>query len=415
MKNSLFIVLTGVFLLFSCSDKNPKNPFWNIHIIDASFSGADGVRLADVNKDGLVDVTTGFEEGGFTKVYIHPGMEKVKQPWPSVIVGKTPDVEDAVFADLDRDGAMDVISCTEGKNRKIYINWAPVHPDDYLDSSKWSSEIITASDGLTQWMYAVPYQLDGKNGTDIIAGAKGQDAMIGWFQAPEDPRNMADWTWIPIGPATWIMSIILRDMDSDGDMDIVVSDRKPGATRGVRWLENPGTDLLDKGEPWINHFIGGQDAEVMFMDLADIDGDGLEDAICCERSRQKIYFWRRLDASGLNWKEYVIDLPLDVGKAKSVKAGDIDGDGKLDIVLTSYPEENDTLEGVTWFSFKDNPFEATWQRHHLGGMKGKKFDRTELIDIDGDGDLDVMTCEENYGADSWGLGVIWYENPHLSR
>ena len=30
----------------------------------------------------------------------------------------------------------------------------------------------------------------------------------------------------------------------------------------------------------------------------------------------------------------------------------------------------------------------------------------ELIDLDGDGDLDVMTCEERKN-----LGVIWYENP----
>jgi hypothetical protein len=35
----------------------------------------------------------------------------------------------------------------------------------------------------------------------------------------------------------------------------------------------------------------------------------------------------------------------------------------------------------------------------------------ELLDLDGDGDLDVLTCEENYGPDSQGLGVIWYENP----
>jgi hypothetical protein len=130
---------------------------------------------------------------------------------------------------------------------------------------------------------------------------------------------------------------------------------------------------------------------------------------------RKYLFWHRLDTSGLNWKEFIIDLPDAVGKAKSVKAGDMDGDGKLDIVLTTYPEENDGHEGVAWFSFKENPFETSWQRHHLGGMKGKKFDRAELIDIDGDGDLDVMTCEENYGTDSWGIGVIWYENPHSNQ
>ena len=35
-------------------------------MIDASSRGADGVRLADVNGDGLMDITTGWEEGGIT-------------------------------------------------------------------------------------------------------------------------------------------------------------------------------------------------------------------------------------------------------------------------------------------------------------------------------------------------------------
>ncbi|HBM76648.1 MAG TPA: VCBS repeat-containing protein, partial [Verrucomicrobiales bacterium] len=37
---------------------------------------------------------------------------------------------------------------------------------------------------------------------------------------------------------------------------------------------------------------------------------------------------------------------------------------------------------------------------------GSKFDLIELIDLDEDGDLDVVTCEELAG-----LGLIWYENP----
>ena len=31
-----------------------------------------------------------------------------------------------------------------------------------------------------------------------------------------------------------------------------------------------------------------------------------------------------------------------------------------------------------------------------------------MIDLDGDNDLDVLTCEERHN-----LGVIWYENPAL--
>ncbi len=40
----------------------------------------------------------------------------------------------------------------------------------------------------------------------------------------------------------------------------------------------------------------------------------------------------------------------------------------------------------------------------------KKMDNAFLVDLDGDGDLDVATTEENGG---W--GVIWFENPALSK
>lgn len=49
--------------------------------------------------------------------------------------------------------------------------------------------------------------------------------------------------------------------------------------------------------------------------------------------------------------------------------------------------------------------------HNLSGPEGIKYDRIELLDLDGDGDLDVLTCEEEVGVRHEGLGVIWYENP----
>jgi hypothetical protein len=52
------------------------------------------------------------------------------------------------------------------------------------------------------------------------------------------------------------------------------------------------------------------------------------------------------------------------------------------------------------------PMEKTRKTHPISGPLGIKFDLVKLIDLDGDGDLDVLTCEE-----SENLGVIWYENP----
>ena len=180
-KTILFLFLISLFF-----EINAQNSAWKIHVIDSSYSGADGVRLADVNNDKRLDITTGWEEGGYTKVYIHPGYEFVKDLWPSVIAGKTPSVEDAVFADIDGNGIMDIVSSTEGENKKLYINWSPENPLDFLDSSKWETEILPSSDGIMQWMFAIPAQIDGSNGVDIIAGSKNLEAKIGWFESPEN-------------------------------------------------------------------------------------------------------------------------------------------------------------------------------------------------------------------------------------
>ncbi len=406
MKYALIFVLFFSFL----PKGQAQNTFWKRHVIDASFSGADGVRLADVNNDNLMDIATGWEEAGFTKVYLHPGYEQVRQKWPSVIVGRTPSVEDAVFMDIDGQGGIDVISSTEGKDRKVYIHWAPAHPDDYLDQNQWTMEALPASDSLKQWMFANPAQIDGTNGLDIVVGTKGYDAQIGWFKAPKDPKNLASWTWNPISPATWVMSIFIRDMDQDGDLDIVVSDRKRGKTNGVRWLENPGSIKKQKQE-WENHFMGGRGLQVMFMDMADLDGDGLEDAIVTEYTNQQIVYMRRLDNSGLKWQPYTINIPEITGRAKAVKVGDINGDGRLDLVHSTNTLGDTDKAGLIWLSYTNEPTEQVWESHPLSGPEGFKFDRIELLDLDGDGDLDVLTCEENYGTDSRGLGVIWYENP----
>jgi hypothetical protein len=49
----------------------------------------------------------------------------------------------------------------------------------------------------------------------------------------------------------------------------------------------------------------------------------------------------------------------------------------------------------------------------ISGAPGVKYDLVVLVDMDGDGDLDVLTSEETAEDGSKkGLGVIWYENPN---
>jgi len=381
---------------------------WRRHVIDEASRGADGVRLADVNGDGLADITTGWEEGGITRVYINPGPDKAGETWPAVTVGRTPAVEDAVFVDLDDDGAVDVVTCCEGKTRAVFVHWAPGGKDKYLDAGEWKTEAVEDSVGKTQWMFCAPVQLDGKHGPDLVLGSKGAGGAIGWYESPANPRNAGDYKWHEISKAGWIMSLLCLDMDADGDMDVLTSDRK-GALRGVRWLENPGVPT----EAWTNHFVGARDWEVMFLRPDDFDGDGLTDILLAARQgrdKQRIFFYYRKDKTGLNWVEKAIPFPAISGNAKGVAAGDIDGDGRRDVVFSCERADGDK-SGVMWIR---NEGDNEWSGREIAGGAGIKFDRIELLDLDGDGDSDVLACEErgkNTKGKKGGMGVFWYENP----
>ena len=274
----------------------PGEP-WARHVIDASSQGADGVRPADVNGDGLTDLATGWEEGGVVRAYLNPGPDKVREPWPAVTVGEVASPEDAVFADLDGDGAWDVISATEGRSRAIYFHWAPSDPARYLDAAAWTTERLPGSHGITQWMFALPADIDGAHGLDFFAGSKGEPAYIGWWQAPADARRLEDWIWRPLYRAGWIMSLIPHDVDGDGDLDLVASDRT-GDRRGALWLENPGA--AEAAGPWIEHRVGpvGRD-EVMFMTVADLDQDGLDDMLVAVKDGP-LLFYRRLPGASID-------------------------------------------------------------------------------------------------------------------
>ena len=418
-------LVVATFLAVSTAAQTPPaGPPWARHVIDGTGRGADGTKLADVNGDGHPDVVTAWEEQGETRLYLNPGHKAAKSPWPRVTLGRTPSSEDAVFADLDGDGQMDVVSSCEGKTQRVFVQWAPANPAERMSADAWQQDEFPATRGVTGWMFAEPLQIDGKHGVDLVVGGrvgggKGR-SVLGWLESPPRARDVAEWRWHPLIEMHWTMSIVLEDMDGDGDRDILYSDRS-GPTKGIYWLENPGAKNSGMATAWTKHPVGAADvAEVMLLDTGDSDGDGLRDIAApiivakteaaTPHRHSRIAWFKRLDASGRRWSAQQTPAPAGTGSVKSVAIGDIDGDGRADLVA-SCENAKAELIGVYWL--KQQPPGArgatAWEAFNIAGAPGIKFDLVRLLDLDGDGDLDVLTNEEREGGG--GLGVVWYENP----
>jgi hypothetical protein len=400
-------------LALTASAQEHEGP-WKRHTIDDSSKGADGVRLADANDDGLMDIATGWEEGGIVRLYLNPGPEKSKEKWPAVTVGPAKSVEDAVMVDLDGDGAMDIVSSCEGKTKTMFVHWGPKDKAKLLDEDAWVTEAIPATVGKQMWMYCLPIQVDSRRGIDLVTGSKGKGAAVGWLESPEDPRDLKAWRYEKIEDAGWIMTIQRSPINHPpwlkGEANlfppkqrdyepvyeqVLISDRKGDKDHRVYKLHFP---IQENGGLTIPLC---PPAEYMFACDSEIHlGDRYFNLFSATRN-------------GKIWYEGSVNDPLffpnpfGVKHGKAIKAGKIDIDAHMDLVHTANTQGEKGKPGVAWIKLIPGVDPKDWPAYDISGLEGKKFDRLELIDLDGDGDLDVLTCEE---ADN--LGVIWYENPY---
>ncbi len=186
------------------------------------------------------------------------------------------------------------------------------------------------------------------------------------------------------------------DVDGDGDTDIL------GAAQldnDITWWENTAGD----GSAWTEHLIDGDFAGAAAVYPADVDGDGDTDAIGAATFGSLVSWWENTAGDGSAWTEHTVDTGY---SALSVVATDVDGDGDTDIVGGGYPPlvwwENTVGDG------------SAWTPHVIGTVPAGP-QSVSVADIDGDGDPDVLRTDEVANNVTWwentaGDGTAWTEH-----
>ncbi len=244
-----FLIVFGFLISFAYADSP-----WSLHIIDNSFSGADGVHLFDIDGDGFQDAVVGWEESGKVILYKNPGSRKVKKKWK-----KHPLFPTGYFSVCDMGDDFDGFSIV-----------APVGTSSKNNTHTAAKLIqLRFEDGVTQYtlidiVMDKPLPKDkpayvtkgiacgdlNNNGlVDLVFSFSGHG--VGVFAALAQSRDFSrPWKLVDVSSRKYNHfskgikhdNIELVDIDGDGDLDIVTTEENGGTFLpnglGLIWFEN---------------------------------------------------------------------------------------------------------------------------------------------------------------------------------
>jgi len=173
-------------------------------------------------------------------------------------------------------------------------------------------------------------------------------------------------------------SVALGDLDSDGDLDMVVAN----ISEANRVYTNDGSGNFTDSNPLLSA------SDISFsIALGDVDSDGDLDMVVADGRANQVY--TNNDGAGS-----FIDSGQALGASFStfVALGDVDGDGDLDMVVANLDAQvyNDEANRV----YKNNDGAGSFI--DSGQALGTNYSQSiALGDMDGDGDPDMVVANRN--------------------
>jgi VCBS repeat protein len=353
-----------------------NNWHWKRHVIDSDKPlRSIFIRSGDLDGDGKKDIIT----GGFW--YRNPGIINAK--WERILIGDSFN-NIALVYDFDGDGDMDLLG-TEGKGSdpNSTVVWA-------RNNGSGDFNILTdmpeADGDFLQGIAVDRFQNDM---IQVALSWHGEGKGIQLLTVPPDPSD-SEWSIFKISDLSQDEALSSGDIDRDGDVDLLL---------GTKWLRNDGSS-------WEVMTVNNTTEPPDRNRLADINRDGKLDAVVGYEAISKpgklAWYEQKGETSSPEWEEHLIGV---ITGPMSLDVGDIDKDGDPDVVAGEHNTEEPS-RAKTYFFENGDGRGTNWITHiiHIGD---EHHDGTQLVDIDNDGDLDVISIGWTHP------NVIIYENKLL--
>jgi hypothetical protein len=362
-----------------------NNDFTTQQVISTAADGASSVHAADLDGDGDLDVLSASNTDDKIAWYenrLNDGINNDFNPAQKVI-STTADLATSVSAtDVDGDGDMDVLSSSRIDDK---IAWY----ENTTGTGIFSTEkVIDAF--ADEAMCVTTGDVDGDGDLDVLSSSR-IDMMIVWYENLSIHRSaLIPQQSIISTVADFPVDIIASDVDGDGDMDALAAFNNDNL---IAWYENISCNPL----AFSPHSISSAAMGAQSVYVADIDRDGHLDVLSASQADDKIA-WYKNNGLAVFGAPNVISTSAD--GASAVFAVDVDGDGDVDALSASQSNGE-----IVWYE-SDGAYPPAFTDHLISSLAAGALD-VLAIDLDGDGDIDVLSASQ---GDAGSGKLAWYEN-----
>ncbi|TAF98378.1 MAG: hypothetical protein EAZ47_00450, partial [Bacteroidetes bacterium] len=261
---------------------------------------------------------------------------------------------------------------------------------------------VDISSGALSYPYDVSMaDIDGDGKLDIIVVIRGS-SRITIFRNISNTGSLAATSFadkVDFLVGTVPYAVAVADLDGDGKQDIAVANASSNNVSVLRNISSAGNISLEAA---VNFSVGNGPQSIA---IGDIDGDGKPDIVTANHSARNIAILRNVATSGtINSSSFLARVNTSLGSSSrptSVALADVDIDGKLDIIVANSLEHSVAVfRNLTSIGTID----ATSLATKVDLATGEFPASVATADIDGDGKLDIIT------ANGWSNSISVHRN-----
>jgi hypothetical protein len=356
-------------------------------IISNNVNDASVVYASDIDGDGDNDVLYGKYDNKIAWKENLDGLGNLGAE--QILTTSVNGLRDIKTADIDGDGDLDVLSASENDDK---IAW---YENTDGVGSFGGQIIISTNVNYPQTIHTSDIDGDG----DLDISTVSSDHVLVWLENTDGQGNFLSEHLTTLSDYTDYdaFETFPIDIDLDGDIDLITG----GIQGSLTWFEN----MDGQGTFGTEHPIGFGRGGISFK-VADMDLDGDLDVVFI--SSYDVFWSRNIDGFGL----FELSIEYTLNSPDIISTSDIDGDGDQDMIVTSFDQ-------IAWFENLDGQGSMgapnfIWYRTHdsvantssgtSANNSGVSFTDIFISDVDGDGDMDVLSSSYSEAK------IAWYEN-----